>query len=471
MKKKALAMILACTMIGSLTACGASASDPAPTAAQKPAAEAESKKQEEEPAAPAADAGAEAAAMSVKDIVIPDGTELNVTTTFAGEESNVQLYQDKVQEWIDATGCVVNDSSATADETFKSRVISDFETGAEPDVLFFFNGNDSNPFVEAGKVVSIEEIRSVYPDYADNMKDSMLEATASPADGVSYSVPFYGYWEGMFVNKTVCEAAGVEVPGPDTTWEEFMDICQKIKDAGFTPIATSLAKEPHYWFEFAIYNHTSPTTHTVMPASVDDETAKAWIAGLNDIKDLFEKGYLSENTNTAESSEVFQNFIDGKSAFYVDGSWKCGGIADSTDAIENFTVTYVPGTGNRKATDIIGGLSSGWYISRKAWEDEGKRAAAVSFISSLITDECVSQFAGVAATALKNGATVDESTLNQVQIESLTMTGNATAVTGAVQDLMTQDQRAPIFDHMPEIVTGEIAVEDAVQQVLDNMAE
>ncbi len=399
------------------------------------------------------------------------GTELNITTTFAGEESNVLNYQNAVQAWMDKTGCVVNDSSATADEAFKARVVSDFETGAEPDVLFYFNGNDSNPFVEAGKVVSIDEIRKVYPDYASNMKDSMLEATASPADGVCYSVPFYGYWEGLFVNKEVCEAAGVDIPGPDTTWDEFLETCQTIKDAGYTPIAVSLAKEPHYWFEFAIYNHTSPTTHTAVPKAVDDEVGKAWAAGLTDIKTLFEKGYLSENTNTAEASEVFQNFIDGKSAFYLDGSWKCGGIAEATDNIDNFTVTYVPGAGERKATDIIGGLSSGWYISKKAWDDPDKRAAAVSFITDMTTDESVSLFAGVAATALKNGATVDESTLNKVQIDSLEMTGNATAVAGAAQDLATQDQRAPIFDHMPEIVTGSIAVEDAIQQVIDNMAE
>lgn len=465
MKKKILAMILTGAMALSLAACGNTDSSADKT--ETPAA-AETKTEE---AAPAKEAEPEAAAVSVKDIVVPQGTELNVTTTFAGEESNVALYQDTVQAWMDETGCVVNDSSATSDEAFKARVISDFETGAEPDVLFYFNGNDSNPFVEAGKVVSIDEIRTVYPDYADNMKDTMLEATASPADGVSYSVPFYGYWEGMFVNKAVCEAAGVEIPGADTTWEEFMDICQQIKDAGYTPIAVSLAKEPHYWFEFAIYNHTSPSTHTAVPSSIDDEIAQAWIAGLTDVKEMYEKGYLSENTNTAEASEVFQGFIDGKSAFYVDGSWKCGGIADSTDNIDNFTVTYVPGTGDRKSTDIIGGLSSGWYISKKAWEDEAKRAAAVSFITKMTTDESVSAFAGVAATALKNGATVDESALNKVQVDSLEMTGKATAVAGAAQDLMTQDQRAPIFDHMPEIVTGEIAVEDAVQQVLDNMAE
>ena len=471
MKKKIIAVVLACALCASLTACQ-SGSQPAADSApvkEEPASEALA---DSEPAAETAEEGQDAEAeLSAKSIVVPEGTELNITTTFAGEESNVQLYQDKVQAWMDKTGCTVNDSSATADETMKARVIADFETGAEPDVLFYFNGNDSDPFVEAGKVVSIEEIRSVYPDYADNMKESMLEATASPADGVPYSVPFYGYWEGMFVNKEVCEAAGVDIPGADTSWEEFLEICQTIKDAGYTPIAVSLAKEPHYWFEFAIYNHTSPSTHTAVPASLDDATGQAWIAGLTDIRDLYEKGFLSENTNTAEASEVFQNFIDGKSAFYVDGSWKCGGIADATDQIENFTVTYVPGANDRKSTDIIGGLSSGWYISRKAWEDEAKRAAAVSFITDITTDESVSEFAGVAATALINGATVDESALNQVQIESLEMTGNATAVAGAPQDLLTQDQRAPIFDHMAEIVTGQIAIEDAVQQVIDNMAE
>lgn len=471
MKKKIIAVVLACALCASLTACQ-SGSQPAADSApvkEEPASEALA---DSEPAAETAEEGQDAEAeLSAKSIVVPEGTELNITTTFAGEESNVQLYQDKVQAWMDKTGCTVNDSSATADETMKARVIADFETGAEPDVLFYFNGNDSDPFVEAGKVVSIEEIRSVYPDYADNMKESMLEATASPADGVPYSVPFYGYWEGMFVNKEVCEAAGVEIPGADTSWEEFLEICQTIKDAGYTPIAVSLAKEPHYWFEFAIYNHTSPSTHTAVPASLDDATGQAWIAGLTDIRDLYEKGFLSENTNTAEASEVFQSFIDGKSAFYVDGSWKCGGIADATDQIENFTVTYVPGANDRKSTDIIGGLSSGWYISRKAWEDEAKRAAAVSFITDITTDESVSEFAGVAATALINGATVDESALNQVQIESLEMTGNATAVAGAAQDLLTQDQRAPIFDHMAEIVTGQIAIEDAVQQVIDNMAE
>lgn len=398
-----------------------------------------------------------------------EGVSLNVTTTFAGTESNVELYQETIQNWEKETGNKVEDSSSTADETFKARVISDFETGAEPDVMFYFNGNDSNPFVEAGKVVPISEIREEYPEYADNMKDDMIPA--SPADGVQYAVPFYGYWEGLYCNKTVLEAAGVEVPGQETTWDQFLESCQKIKDAGYTPIAVSLAKEPHYWFEFSIFNHDSAKTHLTVPEAVDDEAGKAWQAGLEDLKELYEKGFLSENTNTATADEVFQSFLEGKSAFYVDGSWKMGGIKEGTDNIDNFTVTYVPGNGDRKSTDMVAGLSSRWYISRKCWEDEKKRDAAVDLIETFISDESVSKFAGTAPTALKNGVTIDESSLTSLEKDALAMLKGATAVTGAVQDLLTQDERSPIFDNMPQIVEGQTDITEAVQEVLDIVAE
>ena len=141
-------------------------------------------------------------------------------------DGNAQNFQDAVKAWEQESGNKVNDSSATSDETFKARVLADFEAGAEPDVLFFFNGVDSNTLIEGNKVVSVEEIRKEYPDYATNMKDGMMGA--SPVDGKNYSVPVNGYWEGMYVNKKVVEAAGVKIPDATTTYDEFLDICQQI---------------------------------------------------------------------------------------------------------------------------------------------------------------------------------------------------------------------------------------------------
>ena len=135
-----------------------------------------------------------------------ENVTLNVVTSYGGDDGNRANFEAAVAEYEANTGNKVNDGSATSNEEWKARVLTDFETGSEPDVLFFFTNADAEPFVSAGKVVSIDEIRAEYPDYATNMKDSML---AVASDGKKYAVPSYGYWENMFVNKSVLDACGI----------------------------------------------------------------------------------------------------------------------------------------------------------------------------------------------------------------------------------------------------------------------
>lgn len=422
-------------------------------------------------------AGAMACTMLTAVPAMADGVELNVTTTFAGEDGNAQNFKDAVAAWEEATGNTVNDASATSDEQFKARIEMDFQTGADPDVLFFFNGADANSFIEAGKVMSIDAIREEYPDYASNMNDDLI--TASLVDGVKYAVPVNGYWEAMFCNTEVLEAAGVEVPGADYTWDAFLEDCQKIKDAGYTPIAAALGNIPHYWWEFAIFNNGSPETHLTIPESVDDENGQAWVAGMEDIKALYEAGYFPENTLSATDDETFAMFTEGKAAFLIDGSWKVGGIAGAyqsdpedastldTEKLDKITVTYVPGKGDRKATDLIGGLSMGYYISTAAWEDEAKREAAVDFVSYMTSDEIVAQFAQHTASALKAAPEVDETQFNSLQVKAMEMMSGVTSLTGAVQDIFNGECRVSTFDGMPQIVTGEVAAAGAVAEGLE----
>ncbi len=418
--------------------------------------------------------GAMMFSMTVCGVWAEESVELNVTTTFAGEDGNAQNFKNAVDAWCAETGNTVADTSATSDETFKTRVITDFETGSEPDVLFFFNGADANSFIEAGKVMSIDDIRAEYPDFASNMNDELI--ADSLVDGKKYAVPVNGYWEAMFVNTEVLEAAGVEMPGADYTMEMFKADCEKIKEAGYSPIAAALGNIPHYWWEFAIFNHDTPETHLNVPASIDD--AQAWIDGMNDIKELYELGYFPQNTLSATDDETFAMFTEGKAAFLIDGSWKVGGIvsacqtdpedASTLDAekLDKFDVTYVPGNGDRKATDLIGGLSMGYYITTRAWEDPAKREAAVSFVSYMTSDEIVPVFAQHTASALKNAPEVDESQFNALQVKAMEMMSGVTSLTGAVQDLFMGDCRVSTFDGMPEIVTGKVDAKDAVEEGL-----
>lgn len=397
----------------------------------------------------------------------PVGITLNVTTTWAGSDGGAGTYQKYIKSYMEESGNFINDFSGVADETFKQRIQLDFEVGGEPDALFYFNGSDANAFIQAGKVVPLETIREEYPDYASNLSDSTF--VASEVDDKVYALPIYGYWEGLFVNKKVCEEAGVEIPNEETTWNEFMTICNVIKEKGYTPIAASLAKEPHYWFEFSVYNQLSPTTHHQIPESLEDYGGQAWQAGLNDLKEIYSMGLFPRNTLYTSADQSFQSFLDGEAAFLIDGSWRMGAIISNAENVDDFTVTYVPGKGERKNTDIIGGFSSGWYITTKAWEDPEKRQAVVEFITHMTSNEAISDFASVAvsSTTLKDGAKYDDTSFNQLQKDAVVMIDNITSISSAVQDNLSAECRVPLFDGMPNIVTGRVSVEDAVQEFLE----
>ena len=396
-----------------------------------------------------------------------EGVTLNVVTSYGGDDGNRKNFEAAVAAYEEATGNKVNDGSATSNEEWKAKVLTDFETGSEPDVLFFFTNADAEPIVSAGKVVSIEDIRAEYPEYAANMKDAMM---AVASDGKQYAVPSSGFWENMFVNKAVLEACGLEVPGPDYTWDQFVADCQVILDNGYTPIACSLFEVPHYWFEFTVMNNGTLANHLEVPtvvdgALVDDAVAQKWIAGLEDIKALYEAGFFPENTLTATDAETVALFGEGEAAFLIDGSWKCGYFSENhADNLEDYVICCVPGKGDRPATDAIGGISMGYFITTKAWEDPAKREAAVEFVSQLTSDEVMSTFVTTEVTALVNGAA--PAGLNAIQQSAADCNANVTGVVGAVQDTITAEAKGDLFGNVQKVVTGQMTAAEAVESAM-----
>ena len=442
--KRALALILALVMALALVACGGGDQQQGSSSQQTGSTQQSS--------TPAASSGGSAGSASVT---------LNVVTSYGGDDGNRANFENAVKAYEASTGNKVNDGSGTSNEEWKAKILTDFETGSEPDVLFFFTNADAEPIITANKVVSIDEIRAEYPDYATNMKDSMM---ASAADGKHYAVPSSGYWENMFVNKSVLDACGVAVPGPDYTWEQFLKDCQTIKDAGYTPIACSLFEVPHYWFEFMVMNNGTVDNHLDVPASATDAAGQKWVKGLEDIKALYEAGYFPSNTLTASDAETVEMFNDGEAAFLIDGSWKVGYFNENAADLTDFAIAYVPGKGQRSASEAIGGISMGYFITRKAWDDPAKREAAVEFVSQLTSDETLSTFVTTEVTALVNGA--KPSGLNPLQQSAADANANITAIAGAVQDSLTAEARGDLFANVQNVVTGKMSAQDAVASAL-----
>jgi raffinose/stachyose/melibiose transport system substrate-binding protein len=207
-----------------------------------------------------------------------------------------------------------------------------------------------------------------------------------------------------------------------------------------------------------------------LPLSADDDIGQNWIKGIDDIKTLYDEGFFPENTNETDDDTTSLMILEDKAAFLLDGSWKVGWFQDKTRElgldIDNFTVTYFPSKGARKPTDAIGGFSMGYSITRKAWEDPAKRKACVDFVTAMTTDEVSSAFGELTVTALKNGIIPSGEKLDLLAESTIAMTKGCTAMTPAAQDLLKPAARDALFKEIPNVVTGKITPQKAVEECL-----
>lgn len=390
---------------------------------------------------------------------------LQVVTSFGGDDGNRRNYEAAVEAYELASGNVILDSSESSSEEWKSKVMQDFETGSEPDVLFYFCGGDASGIISAGLVVPVDEIRAEYPEYGGNIRPELL--SPSPVDGKIYSLPVTSYTEALFVNRSVLEQAGVEMPGAEYTWEQFLLDCEAVQQAGFVPIAVSLQEVPHYLFEYAVYNEGQPDTHALLPGASDDSIGKGWVNGLTTIEDLYNRGFFPRNTLTIGGADAVQLLADGKAAFLFDGTWQLGFFQKICgDHLTDIGITYAPGSASRQATDMIGGVSMGYYITRSAWNNPKKRDAAIRFIEYMTSDAVASTFAASSGTSpLINGAILSGD-LDPLQEQTMELIQNATSLVPAVQDILSTDARGILFAGIKSLVTGRLTPEEVVDACL-----
>ena len=93
-----------------------------------------------------------------------------------------------------------NDTMSANDDGFRTKVNTDMNSGNEPDLLFYFIGADAEGFVNAGKVVPLNEILDADAEWKNGFIPDALEL-AKQKDGNIYAAPLTGFYEGLFVNK------------------------------------------------------------------------------------------------------------------------------------------------------------------------------------------------------------------------------------------------------------------------------
>lgn len=387
---------------------------------------------------------------------------LKTVSMFGGTDPNAATYQEINEKLMDENGYItIQDNSQSSDEDWKAAVAADFSVGNEPDVLQFFTDATADSIVATDKLVSIEEIRAEYPDYAKDTLDAALGAAAN-TDGTMRAVPTTGYWEGLYCNKDLFDQYDLELP---TDWASLEKAIKTFQENDIIPIACSLNNVPHYWIEFMMLYTAGEEEYTAIPKSAPD----SWAKGLDLFKTLREMGAFPEDTDTVDDAYIGQLFRDKKAAMQLDGSWYAGNITD----LDNTVVIAFPGVPDQKAEPVsmIGGISTGFYITRKAWEDPDKREAAVKFVMAHTCQKGVQSYweaTGAVTQAATQVEPVEGATAFAKSIADYT---SSASLIVSPTDARIGDAYKTLVAQIVKVSTGAMTAKEAIDLALEKYVE
>ncbi len=321
-------------------------------------------------------AGLTAAPFCLPGAKAEEAVTLRTVTCFSGTDPGAEAYGDLLREFESKTGISVSDRSSTSDEAWKTSVLNDFAAGNEPDLLFFFAaGADSAAILP--RVVPVNEINAAYPE----LRLPETEALREP-DGRVYAVPTRGFWEGLYVRSDLFERFGAPLP---TSWENLEKAVAVFRENGIVPIAASLSDIPHYVAEMAILACADAEEQRMRPQTAE-EVPDSWRQGMRVIRELCEMGAFAENVLATDDGAAVELFLKGEAAMRLDGSWMTDRL--SPEDMERIIVLPMPKKAAAGSADgYIGGVSMGFYLTRKAWNSPARRDAAVSLLALLTAPE------------------------------------------------------------------------------------
>lgn len=308
--KKLLAFALTLCMIFAFAACGGSGKKETQAPAETKGAETEAAAAETEAAAPSG-----------------DETVLKLWCIATESDANRPAYLQAIADYEAANPGVKIEMEAFENESYKTKIKAAMiggDTEDLPDIFFSWSGAFLGEFVNAERAYCLDEN---FKAYEGQLPESMLGTTTY--DGKHYGVPTTFNIVAMYANMDLLKEAGWDkVP---ETYEELTQCCDDLLAKDIIPFGCA-GKET-----WCVTEYLEP----IMIKSIGYEALNKIFAGeatwndpdiaksVDTLQDMISKGYFDESGAGLGNDEVKANFLAGKTAFYQNGSWNTGEVADA----------------------------------------------------------------------------------------------------------------------------------------------
>ena len=199
-------------------------------------------------------------------------------------------------------------------EEYYNKLNALVSAGETPDVFIVSPGPQLTDYVEPGVAAPLDEYLA-----KDGWKDSFTSDavfTQQTYDDKIYAVPLNTAAACCFYNTEMFEEAGAKIP---TNWDEMLDACDKLKEAGFTPVTVSAGTA---WCLSMIGGYLCEAEGMDLAKLADGSAS--WDDGKfeNVCNKLVKFSEYFQRTAAGDTNDVATaNFYNGEAAILIQGSW------------------------------------------------------------------------------------------------------------------------------------------------------
>lgn len=436
--KKLIALLLAAVMLFAMAACSAKTEAPAGDTVSEPqTTEADTPAEAQETPAPA-----EAADVS------------GSITLMASQNWIKDIDQELFDKFEAETGVEVK-VLLTPDNGYETLLGTTLAGGSDTVDMFMYHAGSK--MISAG-IPELALDLSNEP-WAANLEDWAVQANTVDDKLLGFSTWGVDY-EGILYNQTLFEENGWEVP---TTWDEFLELCDTILDAGYTPFYEGLNGTWHTEMWFYTLTPAIEKEHPGFVNELNADTLKfadleTVSSGLAQIREFLnhDPAYF---TNDGQSEDWFGSYIalqNRECAMMLTYSAYAAELAanGSTDVWGMFPV---PMLDNTVAVSNGGGVSK--YINKNSQNIEACKALLNFLAQSENLETYYAARSDLVSASFKGVASVSATTATT----GVTARSTETCPVRMNNDILYWDPN--IYSYMQGFAAGTTSVEDFVSSM------
>lgn len=210
---------------------------------------------------------------------------------------------------------------AYPEEQYYDILNTKLSMGEGPDI-FFIQPNWAGPnavrkLAPAGYLEPIEDLPCVQKATDDQREPVSYE-------GHVYSLSYGNMILCTYYNKKIFEKYHISVP---QNWKEFLEVCEKLKQNGITPIIAG--NKDSFALQFGLYQIAANVVYAKNPdfnEELEDGTTAftdldTWNLVIDQYMELYDNEYVQEHTLVMSNAEAVERFAKGEAAMLFGGNF------------------------------------------------------------------------------------------------------------------------------------------------------